>query len=269
MFGKKRAVILGAGPSGLLAAHAAEQRGWEVEVYTAPGPDNEPKKSELHGCQYLHMHVPGTKSFETPGAPVSYQLAGTFDQYRRKVYGAGWSGSVSPDEYGPERPHLAWDLRETYDQLWERWLPRIAALEINPRMAASISNVRNQTVFCTIPATALCLKTDEHKFTTQSVWAMGTRTEQNGWALPFVAPDMTVLCNGEDAPRWYRAATVFGHSTLEWPAGARPPISGVVAVNKPLSTDCDCHSRFRRLGRFGKWQKGVLVHTAYEEVRAW
>lgn len=287
MFGTRRkpvSVVLGAGPAGLLAAHAAERRGWEVNVFSAPGKDGTPQKSELHGCQYLHAAIPGvTMDGNGPQHKVRYLLNGTPDQYRRKVYGNGWTGQVSPDEYGPEADHYAWDLRKAYDLLWDRWAHRIAPLTITPALAARTATVKGQTVFCTVPARSLCLKPEDHKFVTQSIWAMGSQVHLNvdpdhgappgfvGSNMPYRSPDMTVQCNGEDAPRWYRAATVFGHSTIEWPAGPKPPISGVVAVEKPLSTDCDCHlqgGRWHRLGRYGRWAKGVLVHETYFEAMA-
>lgn len=266
---RKKVVVLGAGPAGLLAAHAAESRGWEVSVFTAPGPNGLPQKSALHGCQYLHASIPGL-TYSIDGRPVSYVLDGTTDQYRRKVYGENWQGTVSPDEFGPEQDHYAWDLRAAYGELWRRWEPRISTLEVTPNMAARISETRNQKVLCTIPAPRLCRYPQEHKFVTQDVWAMGSMPDDRttGRLMPYYAPDFTVKCNAQDSPRWYRAATVFGHSTLEWPAGPKPPIEGVVAVKKPLSTDCDCHQspRWRRVGRYGKWRKGYLVHHVYEEV---
>lgn len=266
-------VVLGAGPAGLLAAHAAERAGREVSVFSAPGKDGTPQKSELHGCQYLHAYIPGvTMDGSGPRRKVRYLLDGTTDQYRRKVYGEGWDGQVSPDEYGPEQDHYAWDLRKAYDLLWDRWSRRIAPLEVTPRMAEKVAATRGQVVLCTIPAPSLCLDPGTHKFVSQDVWAMGTRDGLNPDSpshIPYVAPANTVQCNGQDAPRWYRAATVFGQSTLEWPAGPKPPISGVVAVKKPLSTDCVCHLglRWHRLGRFGEWRKGVLVHQAYEGAK--
>ena len=92
-----------------------------------------------------------------------------------------------------------------------------------------------------------------------------------GNTLPYVAPDETVQCSGEYDTGWYRAATVFGHSTLEWGQARKPPIAGVVRVSKPLSTDCTCLARGNvlRLGRYGKWEKGVLVHTAYLNTKMW
>ena len=274
MMFKKRVVVFGAGPAGLIAAQAAEDAGREVFVFTAPDARGNPRKSELHGCQYLHAPIPRfSRDASGPQRLVRYHLKGSSEDYRRKVYGDNWDGEVSPDEYGPEQDHYAWDLRDTYDRLWGAWFSRITAMDLSPRMAGGLSEVRGQISLCTVPAPALCLHPDEHKFVSQGIWAMGSRVPSGNETpenyLPYRAPDMTVECNAEVAPRWYRAATVFGHSTIEWPAGPKPPISGVVAVNKPLSTDCTCHGRptWHRIGRYGEWRKGVLTHSVYERVR--
>lgn len=260
-----RAYVLGTGPAGLMAAQAAEDAGYQVSVFTLPDAKNNPGKSVLHGCQYLHRHIPGITK-EEDSVLVQYRLQGDVTDYRRKVYGDTWTGLVSPDEYGVEQDHQAWDIREAYGRLWAYWQPRITAMQLTPNNVTTFANDPHAVVLCTVPAPSLCRRSGEHKFVTQDIWAMGSAP---GITLPFYAPENTVLCNGDDAPRWYRAAHVFGASTLEWPAGARPPIRGIAAVGKPLSTDCHCWetNRWHRLGRFGKWQKGVLAHTAYFETR--
>lgn len=255
----KRVYVLGAGPAGLLAAHAAQIQGYEVIVFTHPDADGTPRKSELLGCQYLHEPIHGITG-RGERTYVDYRLVGgTADSYRRKVYGAGYTGSASIDEYGPAEPHPAWDLRAAYDKLWDKWLPMMVPAMLNDSSAEAFVRDKKAFTVSSVPAPVLCRSPEEHKFPTQDVWALGE------WGLPYYAPADTVECNGADAPRWYRAATVFGHSTIEWPAGAKPPISDIKAVSKPLSTDCDCHlsSRWLRVGRFGRWTKGVLVHTAY------
>src|SRR4051812_44452720 len=72
-------------------------------------------KSALYGGQYLHQPIPVL----TQGDPITvgYTLRGSSDDYRLKVYGPMWSGSVSPEDL--EGEHTAWDIRATYDELWE------------------------------------------------------------------------------------------------------------------------------------------------------
>jgi hypothetical protein len=264
----QRVYVLGAGPAGLLAAYAATQSGYEVVIFSAPGEDGAPKKSDLFGCQYLHQHIPGI-GIPRFGKDVAYRLNGDPMAYREKVYGGAWDGNVSPDEYGPEQAHQAWDLRKAYDELWHRFAERVVPGLVTPNTASALYGDEDAFIISSIPAPALCKDMENHKFQSQRVWAMGTRGPMS--SLPYRAPDMTVECDGTRDKGWYRAATVFGHSTLEWPTGHRPPISGVAAVSKPLSTDCTCNpgKRWLRVGRYGQWKKGVLVHTAYEQTMEW
>lgn len=271
MFRRKprRVAVLGAGPAGLLSAYAATLKGYEVTIYTMPDTDlsarpGTPKKSDLYGCQYLHAPIPGLTEGE--GAWVKYLLDGGSEAYREKVYGGGWRGSVSPDEYGPEEPHRAWDLRAAYDRLWDLFRSEMHPAILNGFNVMPLFEDQTTRVFATVPLNTLCRADGGHTFETQMVWAMGSAPGQE---LPYVAPDNTVQCNGYDAPRWYRAATVFGHSTLEWPQGVKPPVHGVARVAKPLRTDCVCFmpsDRWHRLGRYGQWRKGVLVHEAFSRA---
>lgn len=276
MFGKRRrnrhVHVFGAGPAGLMVAHAARQSGCTVSVFTRGDAEGNPVKSELHGCQYLHTHIPGVGLTRQYLSPVRYLLMGPSEGYRQKVYGNAWNGTVSPDEYGPEEHHVAYDLRHAYDNLWEAFQDVIYPLTLNAHsVSAALQGTQAWKTFSTVPAPSLCARPDHHTFASADIWAMGTRADAHGLdrsSMPFRAPDGTIVCNGERDTRWYRAATVFGHSTLEWPDGARPPITGVVRVSKPLSTDCDCWARqgLNRLGRYGEWRKGVLVHQVYERA---
>lgn len=268
----KRVYVLGAGPAGLLAAHAATTKGYDVTVFSAPGPDGKVRKSDLFGCQYLHETIPGI-TYSINGRPVRYMVDGTTVGYRAKVYGENYEGTTSADEFGPAADHYAWDLREAYDELWLRYGVAAVSMELNPTRARVLFDDPHSYVVTSLPAPALCRDMENHRFASQQVWAMGSRDPQEAQhRMPYLAPDMTVVCNGWRDTAWYRAATVFGYSTLEWPGGTKPPIRGVAAVSKPLSTDCRCWlgergpRRTLRVGRYGTWTKGVLVHTAYFET---
>jgi threonine dehydrogenase-like Zn-dependent dehydrogenase len=265
----QRVYVLGAGPAGLLAAHAATSKGYEVTVFSKPDASGNVAKSELFGCQYLHSFISGL-GMQKKGEVVRYLLDGPAEGYRQKVYGAAFHGSTSVDEYGPEEDHQAWDIRETYDTLWEAYGKTAMPVEMTPALAGPLYTDAYAFVVSALPAPVLCRDMENHKFSSQRVWAMGTTGINNAQlrAMPYTAPNMTVQCNGWRDKAWYRAATVFGYSTLEWPEGRKPPIAGVAAVSKPLSTDCTCWQgkRSMRVGRFGTWTKGVLVHTAYSDT---
>jgi hypothetical protein len=264
---KKRVYVLGAGPAGLLAADAADALGYDVTVFSKPNPSGLVAKSQLYGCQYLHAPVP---SPVLAGAPnqVTYTLQGEVAGYRDKVYGPSYHGAVSPDEYGTEVDHKAWDLRRVYEALWRNWQWDIVPVDIGPGQVHEMLDSKPHLLVSTIPAPQLCINT-EHLFPEASVWAFG---EAPNRISPVRVPPFTVQCNGEPDVGWYRAANVYGYTTVEWPARRKPPIDGVVRVAKPISTNCDCwcgNKRYLRAGRFGRWQKGVLVHEAYKEVYEW
>lgn len=268
---KKIVYVLGAGPTGLIIAEGAKMRGCEVLVFSRPGDSGRAAKSELHGCQYLHAPVP-TPSLAGLPRTVRYTLTGTVEGYRAKVYGPSWQGRVSPDEYGDEQPHEAWDIRRVYDKLWQDWQYRIVPKDLDHTLVSSLlTHGRPHRMFSTVPAPALCRDKD-HAFTVSGVWAFGERDAPSPKPLsPVSCEPFTVVCSGNPDVGWYRVANVYGYTTVEWPARRKPPIDGVVQVRKPLATNCDCflgHKGFLRVGRFGRWQKGVLVHHAYEEAMA-
>lgn len=268
---ERRVAILGAGPAGVLAAQAAYERGYDPVIFSRPPLGDrlgEVAKSDLHGCQYLHAPVPNPSFAGGPGMPVNYTLRGTSDGYRLKVYGSNDSRiAVSPDEYGNAEPHMAWDLRLVYEKLWHRWAHKMRPMQVTPEEVQISLKAPWAKVVSTVPAPALCLD-PAHSFESQNVWAMGQR--EGSQDFPFACPPFTVVCNGERDSGWYRMANVYGMTTVEWAMDRKPPIKGVVRVEKPLTTNCDCHlpEGLVRVGRFGKWQKGVLVHTAYTETKA-
>lgn len=252
-------LVLGCGPAGLLAAHAASVTGHDVKIASKK------RKSEMFGAQYLHSYIPQIDA--GPGKSVDYKLVGTAEGYRQKVYGNDWSGQVSPDALG--NVHVAWNIRRAYDELWDLYgsyvidttFTREATptfLRDNPTGADFVVN--------TIPAPVLCIN-PEHQFLGQDVWALGDAPER-GVFNPVQVPPQTIVCNGEPDVGWYRTANVFGRSTTEWPAKRKPPVEGVAQVVKPLKTTCDCWPDVLRLGRYGKWEKGVLAHEAYYDLES-
>lgn len=253
-----RVLILGCGPAGLLACHAAAQT-----PNTQPIILSRKRPSQLHGCQYLHENIPGIPQ-RGQRTIVNYRLSGTAEQYHEKVYGSQRLPSlVSPQLYQGPRP--AWDLRAAYAWLWKTYQDLIIDGDlIAGKVREVIDHFAPDRVISTVPAPLLCERGEEHLFSSVRCWAIGEAPDQR---LPWAIPDNTVECNGLPEVGWYRAARVFGVGTIEWPGRQRkPPISGVVAFDKPLSTNCDCLPMVRRLGRYGRWRKGVLAHHAYSDA---
>ena len=247
-----RILVLGCGPSGLVAAHAAVQLGHEVTILS-----KSPSPSKLYGTQYLHAPIPGYE--DVPSVTVSYNLNGTPEQYRRKVYGDAWQGKVSPEDFVGE--HRAWDIRETYELMWELYRSIVEEYEVvDGNLQFTIFVYEPDKIISTIPATSLCEQT-KHRFASHLIYANGSTAKE--WP-----PENRRICDGTDQTDWYRISNVFGYRTVEWPyiTGLSGGSPRGVRVEKPLKTDCDCHPEVIRAGRYGEWDKSVLVHQVYQKV---
>jgi hypothetical protein len=261
-----RVAVLGSGPSGMVAVHAAAMAGADnIVVYTKR------RKSTMFGAQYLHAPIPGvndtTHKYLAQPRPVRYVLRGTPESYRLKVYGPTWDGTVSPEDLAEFQ--MAWDIRLTYEWLLNEYSDAfLDDIDLYPFMVKSISESYD-LVISTIPAPILC--TEGHTFRSTDIWAAGEAPER-GVFIPYQAPQDTVVCDGTEDVSWYRLSNIFDRQTVEWSktflGERRPPIPGVSEVRKPLTHNCTCFPRVVRVGRYGAWQKGILVHHVYHAVMA-
>lgn len=257
----KRAAVLGCGPAGLFAAHALRENGWDVLVFSKARP------SHLYGAQYLHAPIPGLTPEASEPVRVKYRLAGTVDQYREKVYG------VTPVKVSVEtltQEHPGWDIRATYDAAWSQYHETIYNAMIDPNWL-QLNGREFDIVLNSIPLPSLCYQPDEHEFHSTQVWAIGDAPDRGQYA-PYRPDPNTVECNGTGDTGWYRAANVFGYTTVEWPGNRKPPLPAATLVTKPLYSTCTCYRRrengfkFMPIGRYGQWSKGVLSHHAYTQA---
>lgn len=251
-----KVLVFGCGPAGLMAVHgavvAAEGK-IEVDVVSKH------RKSHMYGAQYLHVPIPGM-SDPNQWVIVDYMLRGSLDNYRRKVYGPLWDGTVSPGEM--TRTHRAWNISTTYDNLWAFYQSRVTDMVVHPAdVRQAIDSGKYDLIINTIPKDALCHA--GHQFRSRTIKAAGSGP---GVDIPYTdCPPNTVLCNGADSPTWYRMSNIFGQMTVEWPQEINPPIPHA-EVRKPLDNNCDCWPEIHHMGRYGSWRKGVLSHQAYHDA---
>lgn len=286
----KDVAILGAGPAGLLAALAAEHCGLSPTIF-AKG-----EKSEMFGAMYLHRAIPGMHSPGKPDFEIDIIKTGTKEGYAYNVYGdreapASWDSFTAGST-------PAWDLHETYDRLWERYRSNIKNFELETNHIGTICH-NYPHVFSSVPAPAICGM--GHEFSKQDIWVIhgeGTHLIEgvndddmmyyNG--VPYdgsfsVGEDSAVVdpANTEGhliGHDWYRFSQIRRYQAWEY---ARKPDWAWVGTNpeddelgrklsegiKPLTNNCSCwlnYGNFHPIGRFGRWQKGVLTHHAYEEA---
>lgn len=252
-----KVLVLGCGPAGLMAAQGATDAMMRFDEQILLSIISRKVKSKLYGAQYLHAPIPRA----TPVDPirVRYRLQGTADEYRRKVYGQLWDGTVSPEDL--EEDHYAYDIRRTYDALWDRWAYAVSDAEVDPVGLMNIFSDEVDLVISSIPRQNLCHM--GHAFGSTRIIAAGDAPEL-GIRVPYKCAPSTIVCNGEDNPAWYRMSNVFGHTTVEWPGSIEyVPIQTAAVTSKPTKTDCNCFPDVFRVGRYGRWEKGVLSHTAY------
>lgn len=251
---KYKVAVLGAGPSGLLAAEGVRMCGITPDIYSIK------RKSPTGGAMYLHQPIFGLTG---AGANIQIRKIGTAERYALKVYGTPDMTSQTSFVNGYDGERVpAWDLVEAYDHLWDRWEGEIRHGEIAPWNLQTILD-RYDLVLCSLPADKLCIKGKLHQFPSAPIWIANENLAH--------LPDQTILYNGAEES-WYRASVIFGRPSVEWGrVTTRPPLKDMQRVNKPVATNCDCwldQSKFVRVGRFGRWDKWTLSHHAFSRANA-
>lgn len=254
-----KVAVLGCGPAGLFAAHAATMGEAEVTIFSKA------RKSYMRGAQYLHRPIPGLSG--DPFA-VEYALKGTVDGYRTKVYGDVGDVLVSPETLVGTAQ--AWDIREAYDAAWNLYGNKVVDVDFSTmgdrEMFLQVLIQSNDLVISTIPAPALCLRPSEHRFYSQKVWVTENLKSLGEFEYDAegVLIDNLVVCSGDPDDWWYRQSRIHGWENTEFPHDKKPNFPGKVhELEKPLRHTCNCHPRIVPAGRFGVWRKGVLSHEAF------
>lgn len=260
--------ILGCGPAGLLAAHAVASVGFEPVIFSRK------VKSYMTGAQFMHAPVPGITPQEPEGL-INFEFIGSAEGYREKVYGP------RPVEGADNRPDAswatyaaleavpAWNVMRMYDRLWSEHEQNIVEMNVTPEgLASMLSTQAVDLVMNSIPLRALCVQQPNspyleegrpvHTFPFQEVniharALMGLR-------------DFTVVYNGVPDMAWYRQSKIFGDGSTEYSTHVRTPPLALYNIRKPIKTNCDCWPAVVRLGRYGSWSKGVLLHHAFLEA---
>lgn len=262
----KPVAILGCGPAGLMAAHAAAMKGHPVAIFSKPDSDGKAAKSRLGGAQFLHRPIPLINNEEEPDAMITYLCRGDAATYRQKVYGDDPTiPFVSMENVRDGMVQPAWNLQATYDALWEH----LSGGAVNPAsigpawVQAMVDANEFETIISTVPLPSICLVHNGFEpggcsFYTQKITIAPECIDPG-------LPDNTVLYNGDLGRSWYRASRLFGVGSTEWSdLATRPPADGLVKASKPIRTTCKCwEGDVLRMGRNGTWTKGVLTHDAF------
>lgn len=247
-------IIFGAGPAGMLAAHACVLAGHEPVLVSAPDTllgltDHVPVKSRIGGATYLHSAIPDVTRPE-PDAMVRFTKVGTARVYALKVYGDP-NHRTSWEKFRSEHP--GWALQPVYDDLWRRYSDRIIPMTVNHEVVKDFLT-SHPMVISTIPPSSYCLN-PEHRFPSKPIWTLDH-------SMPEV-DENEIVYDGRLSCAYYRSSKLFGFGSTEMTTN----VMGVARKGyKVMETDCDCFPDMMRVGRFGKWKPGVLVNHAFQEV---
>ena len=242
-----KGIVVGCGPAGLAAAHAATGLGADVEII-APA-----QMSPQEGPLLIQRPIPGINTDHPDGTIHQVVIDGSILDYRYKLYGDVNIG-INGNQLVPQ--YHAWDHRATYDALWTKYSALVCDYKLSPMEMRSIHN-QADLVVSTANARSMC--TLGHNFLYKEV---GVTKE---FSYPD-QPDNTIIFNAGDNYPWVRSSRVFGVPVTEWAMGpeyAQESDSRLRIIRKPIGTDCDCYPHILRTGRFGAWKNETWVDNAY------
>lgn len=262
----KRVAVIGCGPAGLAAAHAASGLGSAVTIYSPA------EKSPQRGPLILQRPIPAITTDHPTGYIRQIVIGGSILDYRYRLYG-DINISIQGDML--RRGYHCWDHIEAYDKLWDIYMTPgngkadHANMMINGSELAELHN-RFDLVVNTAPLRDLCLKVPSrhdqgklvpmHKFTFKAV------DITMGYSYPDQPEDTTVFNAGTEFP-WVRSAWLLGNSCTEWLPGTAPKSLKPFTIRKPIRHDCTCFPNVLGTGRFGSWRNETWVDTAYYDTR--
>lgn len=245
--------ILGAGPAGLLAAHAVALAGRQPVIFSRADRFNVIQKSAIAGATYLHTAIPDLTS-ASPDGQILFKKVGTREGYAFKLYGSRFA-PCSWDKFS-DGAHPAWALQPAYDDLWKRYHSCLIPADIDAALIRELVDTF-PLVISTIPPQSYC-GNESHAFPYRLIWITARATPQ---ARDY--PDPVIIYDGRLGVPSYRSSVIFGVESTEWVV----QVNGSFEGRKPLPTTCDCfNGEVVRAGRWGTWQPGILVHHAFEKV---
>lgn len=245
---EKPIAILGCGPAALMAAHACAIREKLFVIISRP------IRSRIGGAQFLHRPIPGATP-EMPDGHITYRLEGDPGIYQTKVYGKMDVPFVSMAaiEDGQEVP--AWSLERLYSNLWEFFGPGVNDYVVDPLWLEKVKDDFS-LIISSIPLRYLCWPRANHQF-------IQSRCRILNYAISPNLKENTVMYDGTMDRSWYRQSLIFGTGSTEYPESINPPLGPLVWANKPVWSNCDCWPDIVKIGRHGRWEKGILSHDGF------
>jgi hypothetical protein len=212
------------------------------------------RKTPQNGPVTLQHPIPGINTSHPDGYVRQIVVGGSILDYRLKLYGdvnVNINGNIM-------RPGFdTWRVQEAYDKMWGLYSDLIKDCEVTPFHAEQLVEY-NDLVVCTAPAKRLCFYKGGHEFLSVPI-ALKFRT-----SVPN-QPDNTVVYSARSEDEWVRSSSIFGVAVTDYKPENCPDPD--LIIYKPLGTNCDCHPKMLRVGRYGKWHNLAWIDSAYTETR--
>jgi hypothetical protein len=252
-----KVAVIGCGPAGLAAVHAAYGMGAEITIYSPA------VKSPQKGPLILQRPIPAITLDHPDGYIRQIVIGGSILDYRYKLYSdinIGINGDILEPGYH------CWNHIKAYDALWARYMaridPRILCVKGNVS-PTELTNLHNSydLVVNTAPLNKLCHRPSSHVFRYKAVEITLKRS------YPDQPPDTTIFNAGDRFP-WVRSAWLLGNECTEWIEGTAPKELEPFTIRKPINHTCNCYPHVLGTGRFGAWRNQTWVDTAYYDTRS-
>jgi hypothetical protein len=243
-----KVIVIGCGPSGLAAAHAAAGLGADIHII---GPK---KQTPQRGPIMLHRPIPGINNDHPTGYVRQIVVGGSILDYRLKLYG-DVNIAINGDILEPG--FHTWPVPEAYDKMWEMYQDRIEDRFVHPRELPDLADSCDLVV-TTAPANQLCWHPASHEFASVPIALVFNTVFPN-------QIDNTVIYNARSEDTWVRSSSIFGARVTEYKPEDCPDAD--LIIRKPLFTTCDCNPRILRTGRFGRWHNETWIDHAYYDTR--
>ncbi len=265
-----RIAILGAGPSGMMAAHTVAQERHHITIY-----DRDPNQTRKRsGLFYLNtdcnlalerIEVPQRVLGVTGLKPEEAE-----ELYAQKVYGDTVSQSVSIP-HPRQREKIVFNGTQAINRLWDLYKDFIEVKQITgfEHVRQLVDDGLFDAVICTIPAPQMFPALN---FPSQTLWAMkGLAPVGESFIFYSIVPQH----------KWYRCSALFGNFMMEYGAGQFPSIDisedaeprQLFQIQKVLQGDSVPVDAFPQeillTGRYGEWDPNCLVEDVYYRTQLW
>lgn len=261
----KEFIILGSGPSGMMAAHAVYDSGYTAEIYDKD-PDQSRRNSGvfvLHDNCNLGLDPIEIRQFIIGAVGISEEHISEI--YTSKVYGdTNLPKKVSVLSALKNPSIIGYDANIAVQRLWDLYSSRVVKAHIDKGLLNSfLSN--DLYVISTIPAYQL-LDINVTEFTYKRVCVKVSEAPKG--EAPFI------LYNINRHMNWYRCSAISGVFTKEYNHGEiiiSPNNSSSIRDVKKVVGNGFTHPNKRVLltGRYGAWNKSILTHNVYYQVLEW